>query len=79
MVEALVAALGVFLGFVDAAVDHLEVCHDELSVDDFNVAQRVGRALNMSDVGVFKATHDMDDRVAAADVGQELVSETLAL
>ena len=79
MVEALVAALGVFLGLVDAAVYHLEVCHDELSVDDLNVAQRVGRALNMSDVGVFKAAHDMDDRVAAADVGQKLVSEALAL
>ena len=79
MVEALVAALGVFLGLVDAAVDHLEVSHDELGVDDLNIAQRVGRALDMSDIGVFKAAHDMDDRVAAADVGQKLVSEALAL
>ena len=79
VVEALVAALGVFLRLVNAAVDHFQVCHNELGVDDFNVAQRVGRALDVGDVGVFKTAHDMDNRVAAADVGQELVAQTFAL
>ena len=79
VVEALVAALGVFLRLVDAAVDHLKVGHDELGVDDVDVAQRVGRALDVGDVGIVEAAHDVDDRVAAADVGQELVAQTLAL
>ena len=79
MVEALVAALGVFLGFVDAAVDHFQICHDELGVDDLNVAQRIGRALDVGDIRVFKAANNMDNRVAAADVGQKLVAESLAL
>ena len=79
VVEALVTALCVFLSAVDAAVDHLKIRHDELGVDDLNVAQRVGRAFDVGDVRVFKAAHNVHDRVAAADVGQKLVAETLAL
>ena len=78
VVEALVAALGVLLRLVDAAVDHFKVGHDQLGVDDVDVAQRVGRTLNVRDVCVVEAAHDMDDGVAAADVGKELVSQTLA-
>ena len=79
MIEALVAALGVFLRLVDAAVDHLKVSHDEFGIDNVNVAQRVGRTLDVCDICVVKAAHNVDNRVAAADVGQELVAQTFAL
>ena len=79
MVEPLVAALGRLAGLVDAPLDHLKVGHDQLRVDDLNVAQRIGRALDMRDVRVFKAADDVNDRVAAADVREELVAEPLAL
>ena len=79
VVEPLVAALGRLAGLVDAPLDHLKVGHDQLRVDDLDVAQRIGRALDMRDVRVFKAADDVNDRVAAADVREELVAEPLAL
>ena len=79
MIEALVAALGVFLRLVDAAVDHLKVSHDEFGIDNVNVAQRVGRTLDVCDICVVKAAHNVDNRVAAADVGKEFVAQTFAL
>ena len=79
LIVAFVAALGHFLRLVDAAVDHLEVGHDKLCVDDVDVAQRISRAFDVGDVAVVKAAHDMHDRVAAADIGQKLVAKTLAL
>ena len=78
MVEPLVAALSRLGGFVDAPLDHFKVCHDEFGVDDVDVAQRIGRTLDVRDVRVLKATDNVDDRVAAADVREELVAETLA-
>ena len=75
----LVAALAGLGRLVDAALDHLDVRHNELEVDDLNVAQRVGRALDVHDVFVVKAAHDVHDRIRGADVGQELVAEALAL
>ncbi len=33
----------------------------------------------MGDVGILKAAHHMGDRVDLADIGEELVAETLAL
>ena len=77
--EALVAALGGLLGLVHAALAHFGVGEDELEVDDVNVAQRVCAALDMGDVRVVKAAHDVDDGVRRADVRKELVAEALTL
>ena len=77
--EALVAALGGLLGLVHAALAHFGVGEDELEIDDVDVAQRVCAALDMGDVRVVKAAHDVDDGVRRADVRKELVAEALTL
>ena len=77
--EALVAALGGLLGLVHAALAHFGVGEDELEIDDVDVAQRVCAALDMGDVRVVKAAHDVDDGVCRADVRKELVAEALTL
>ena len=77
--ELLVAALHGLLALVDAALHHLDVGHDQLQVDDVDVTQRIGAALHMGDIAVLEAADNMDDGVGGADVGQELVAQTLAL
>ena len=77
--KALVAALGGLLRLVDAALAHLHIGKNQLEIDDVNVAQGVGAALNVGDVRVVKAAHNMDDRIGCADVGEELVAQALAL
>ena len=79
MIEALVAALGGLLRLVDAPLDHLDVRHDELKVDDVNVAQGIGTALNVGDVRVVKAADNVNDGVRGTDVGKEFIAETLAM
>ena len=79
VLEFLVAALAGLGGLVDAALDHLHIGHDELEIDDFDIALRVGAALDVDDVGIVEAAHDVDDRVGRADVAEELVSKPLAL
>ena len=46
--------------------------------DDLDVAQRVGAALDVRDVGIVEAAHDHGDRVGLADVAQKRVAEALA-
>ena len=45
----------------------------------FKVTHGVNAALNVNDVVVFKATNDVQNRITFADVGKELVTQTLAL
>ena len=70
------AGLGVL---VDAALDHLHVGHDQLQVDDADVAGGVAAALHVDDVVVVKAADHMHDGVRLPDVGQKLVAQALAL
>ena len=63
----------------DALLDDLEVCEAELCLDDVDVAQRVDAALDMRDVRVDKAAHDMGDGVDLANVLEEFIAEALAL
>ena len=85
LVQELLVALGHLRRLFDAAVDHFEVCHDELQVDGLNVAQgvdgdvraRVGH--DVHDVFIVEAAHNMHDGIGAADVLKELVAETCAL
>ena len=54
------------------------VGQDQLGFDRLDVARRIDRPVDMDDVVVLKAAHDVDDRVHLADVGEELVAQTLA-
>ena len=79
MLELLVAALGGLLRLFDAALHHFDVRHDELEIDDVDVALGVCPALDVDDVLIVEASHHVDDRVRGADVREELVAEALAL
>ena len=78
LLEALVS-LQVLCGLLDPAVDQLDVGNDQLQVDGLDVLQRPDLSVHMHHVLVFKAPHHVDDGVHFPDVGQELVSQTLAL
>ena len=60
-------------------LDGLQVGEDELGVDDLHVVAGVDLALDVDDVGVGEDPDHLADRVALADVGEELVAETGAL
>ena len=79
VLELLIAALGGLLRLVDAALHHFDVRHDELEVDDVDIALRVCPALDVDDVLVIEAADDVDNRVGRADVREEFVAEALAL
>ena len=49
----------------------LHVGKDELKVDGLQVTHRVDAAVDMDDVGVFKAAHHMHDGVAPRGCGRE--------
>ncbi len=74
--------------FLDAVVPLLELFHigeDKFRLDDFRIPDRVDRRglvaafAHVDDVIVLETPHDMQNRVALADVGEELVPEALAL
>jgi len=54
-----------------------EIAEDEFRVDDFDVAHRVDRAGDVKDVTILETANDLDDGVDFADMGQELVAESL--
>ena len=63
----------------DALLDDLEVSEAELRLDDVDVAQRVDAALDMRDVRVDEAAHDVCNGIDLADVLEEFIAEALAL
>ncbi len=71
--------LGLLLETRHRALDGAQVGEHELGADRLDVALRVHAALDVDDVLVGEVAHDLADRVGLADVGEELVAETLAL
>lgn len=70
--------LRLFLHARDAALDGLKVFQLQFVVDDFLVAHRVYRAIDMHHVRVIETTQHVDYGIGLTDVCQELVAETLA-
>ena len=66
-------------GLFSAAGDGFDVGEDQLGLDGVDVARGIDAAVHMDDVFVLKAAHHVDDGVHLADVGEELVAQTLAV
>ena len=72
------AGRGLLLHLRDAGVHRLQVLDLELHVHDFLVPDRVHGAVHMDDVAVVEAAQHVQDGVALADVGEELVAQALS-
>ena len=77
--RVLVAALGLLFQRHDALFEAFEIGQHQLGLDGLDVADGVDLALDMGDVGIFKAAHHMGDGVAFPDIGEKLVAQALAL
>ncbi len=71
----LVAAFGLFLGAVDALLHGLQVGEVEFGLDHLDVAQRIDGAVDVDDVLVLEAAHDMGNRIDLADMAEKLVAQ----
>ena len=67
------------LDLCETGFNRLKVLDLQLCVHDFLVADRVYAAVHMDDVAIIKAAEYVQDGIGLAYVGQELVTETLAL
>ena len=76
--QRLVAA-GLLLQPRDRLLQRLQVGQDQLGLDRRQVGLRVHLAVDVGDVVVAEHPGDLADRGRLADVGEELVAETLAL
>ena len=75
----LVAGFGALLEIGDALVQALKVGQHQFGFDSLKIGERIDLALDMGDVVVDETACDEGHRVTVADVGQELVAQTLAL
>ena len=66
-------------GALNAALHHFHVGKNELHVDGLQVTHGVNAALYVDNVVIFKATNDVQNCITLANVGKELVAQTLAL
>ena len=76
--ERLVALHSLFCS-VNTSLYHLDVREDKLKIYSFKVTKRVDGTVNVDYVVIREATNNVNDSVALANVGKELVSESLAL
>jgi len=79
ILSAVALALGVLAHTLHALLHLRQVGQYQLQRDHLDVTQRIDRARHVDDVLVLEAAHDVHDGVALADVGEELVAQTLAL
>ena len=77
--QQLLVCLGRLARALQTAFQMLDVRKNELEIDGLDVARRIDRALDVNDVLVVEAADNVYDCVDLADMGQELVAQTLAL
>ena len=63
---------------LDSAFHHLHVGHDKFQINDVNIPQRIGAALDMDYIAVVKAANHVYDGICHPDIGQELVAQAFA-
>ena len=66
-------------GAVHALLHGFQVGVDQLQIDGFHITDGIDRAVHVGDVFVLKAAHNVHNGVHLADVGQELIAQSLAL
>src|SRR5205085_8716944 len=72
------AATDAFVHCGGTPLQAVEIGEHQLGLDGLDVTDRIDRALDMHDVVVFEAAHDMGDRVDFAEMTEKLVAEPLA-
>ena len=81
--RVILASLSPCLAFFSTPVapllEALEVGEHQLGLDHFGIGDRVDLVGDVDDVAVLEAAQHVGDRVALADVGEELVAEAFAL
>ena len=75
----LLVALNKLLCLVNSALQHFNVGEDELKVNCLNVALGVNASVYVYNIVVLKTAHNVNNRVALADIREELVPQTFAL
>ena len=61
---------------LEGLLGELDILQAELLADDVQVTDWVDVTLNVNDLGIIEATHNLEDCVDSADVRQEGVTET---
>ena len=85
LMKELLVALGGLLGFVNTALDHVQIRHDQLHIDGLNIPHGIyghvgaGVRHHVHNVFIVKATDHMDDGIGLANIGQELVAKARTL
>ena len=74
-----VACRRCFFGLGKATFDGFEVFQLQFRIDNFLVANRVDRAIDVGDVIVLETAQHVDNRVGFTDVSEEFVTQSLTL
>lgn len=76
--DGVFVGFGVFADSLDALFDLSEVGKDEFKINDVDISEGIDGFVDVGDIGVMKASDDVDDGIDFADVGKELVAESFA-
>lgn len=76
LLQAVAAWTGFLLLGLEGFLHELDVLEPQLLGDDVQVTSRVDVALDMDDLCIVEATHDLEDGVHSANVRQEGVAQT---
>ena len=75
--QRLIAVAQKFLQGGEALFHKFQISEDQLHVDGIHVAHGIDRAVHMDDVAVIKTADYVQNGIYFADMGQELVAESL--
>ena len=76
LLQTLAALTGLLLLVLERLLDELNVLQPELLADDIQVADRVNVTLDVDNLGIIEAPHDLEDGIDGADVRQESIAQT---
>ena len=69
---------GLLFHFVDAGFDGFEVFYHQFGINNFLVAYRIHRTIDVRHVFIVEAAEHMQDCVRFADIGQKFISQPFA-
>ena len=74
--QGLPATFCLLLQILQSLFNEFDILQAQLLADDIEISHRVNVTLNVNDLCIIEAPHDLKDRVDSADVRQECISQS---
>ena len=76
---SLLIVMGSSCLFCHTTFQHFDISKNQFQIDGLDITKRIDISIYMHHIGIFKASHNMDNGIHFPDIGKELITKTFSL